>query len=313
MKNILLFLLAVLFFPSETFAQCGNGIYFYKSTDFEADSNLSVLIDTADMVNPWQIAQPQKTILDAALSPTKALVTDSVNLLQPNDTSYATIVIPLVNWLWTYLHFRHKYDIDSLHQKAWMECSYDLGENWLLMDNIGFSSACDAALKYWYECVPDTFDYVEGPYFTGTTTEWKHSGYYWVWWLPERLDKIQDCTIPPDTLLVRFVFVNDSVQTNHDGWMIDNLEVFDVEPVGAVETTNKHHLEIFPNPARNQIRCVADNIVGVNVKSILGESMVVTTSESFQDIDVLALPFGTYILTATLSDGSVSRKMFVKQ
>src|SRR5262245_14212856 len=77
-------------FPGCYYHGCGqlaDSIYRFDRT------YLNLTIDTGNHQNQWQIGRPQKSVFNSALSPEKALLTDSTGFIQPNDTSIVTLKI----------------------------------------------------------------------------------------------------------------------------------------------------------------------------------------------------------------------------
>lgn len=301
-------------------SQCplGTGEWIHSVQTFES-GNLEITIDANDTVNPWQIAQPMKLYLDSALSAPNALITDSVNVPTPNDTSYATFVIDSVDitWWWIYFRFKHKFDVDSLHQKAYLECSFDSGFTWKLLENTGGgSSVCDAEYRSWQYCDMYTSDLALGPYFSGVSNGWVESGYLFQWYFPVRTDDTDTlpCAIPPQVLMLRFVFVNDSVQTGREGWMIDDVELWNVDPGGFVSNTDTPELMLFPNPT-SDVLYVRNASVGLNytVINVNGKRVMEYGTATNNAIDVSLLPDGFYIIEARRGNDVVGRNAFVKQ
>jgi len=308
----------MLFGCGSSFAQCqlGTGHLYLGGSNFDAPG-FGIYIDTLSPNNQWQIGKPQKTFLNAAFSPNNALVTDTVNLPLPNDTSYATLVVPW-DWAYTYIKFRHKFDIDSSHQQAYLECSYDHGLNWLLMDQFmdGNGLGClDASERLWLDCDFDTTGLDQYP-FTGTSDGWHQSGYFWQWYNVVRLDEsdtLPPCVIPPDTLLVRFVFINDSVQSTHEGWMIDDLQVYQVEPGFGIDEVGAVDIALYPDPVTDEVTLTGDALpTHWWIRNLFGQR-VAFVDDGSRNANVSELAPGYYIVEVETATGAVGRKAFVKQ
>lgn len=278
-------------------------------------------IDPNDIVNPWQIAIPQKVILDSAFSLPRALITDSINLPQPNDTSYATIEIDSMGatwWGWghTYFRFTHKFDIDSLHQKAYLECSYDSGYTWRLLENAYGDGVCDAVTREWQTCDMHTSNLLVGPYFQGVSNGWEESGYRFNWFEVARVDETDTlpCAMPPTKVFIRFVFINDSVQTTHEGWMIDDIEIWNLFPGWHVKNTQLPKLQIQPNPTSGLLYIANQNdLVAYKIIDACGRIVLQTEKTFANSIDISSLQNGIYIIEAINDNDAVGRNVFVKQ
>ena len=77
---------------NNSFSQIDPGINLYAidSCHFESPCNLIVL-DTSIIGNIWQIGSTTKPFFNAAHSPTKAIMTDTLNVYPPNNQSYFDI------------------------------------------------------------------------------------------------------------------------------------------------------------------------------------------------------------------------------
>ena len=318
MKKILLAtFIACCSFQASAQCQLVNGQTPLGSSNFDSNTAYTVLIDTTNPNNIWHIGTPQKQFLNAAYSAVNALVTDTVNLPAPNDTSYATLIIPW-EWAYTYVKFRHKYSIDSIHQQAYLECSYDKGSTWYLLDSDGngLGGCEDAHYRDWQYCDLDTTGLDYNHPFSGTSNGWHQSGYLWEWFAVVRMneaDTVPPCVVPPDTLLVRFVFITDSVQSGHEGWMIDDLQVSMVQPGFGIDEVETMPIEIFPNPARNWITIrLPDAETAWWITNTFGQR-VMSISNGLRYANLSELTPGFYVVEAQSPNGAVGRKAFVKQ
>jgi len=297
--------------------QCG--IYRQSKDDFEIKDSIKVSFDTTNIHNLWMIGRPQKPVLDSAWSPVNVLITDTINPCKANDTSYATVTIPNVWNSFLYFKFLHKYDIDSVHQRAFLECSYDTGATWLDM-NFAQNGYPDAVWRNWMD--NDNVDFNmnevlnEKPSLYGTTNNWQVSGYYWQWYMPVRTDmgKIEG-SFPPQTVLVRFVFINDSVAVNNDGWMIDDMEVYYIEPCGGVNEPPVNISAIYPNPVSDVLYITSiSNTTEINISDALGRSIIaqkIAPSNSSISLNTSQLVPGIYFLS--LPGSAIENRIFIKE
>ena len=138
--------------------------------------------------------------------------------------------------------------IDIIHQKGFLQCSYDSGRSWLLMNNVLGDGSSDAVLRDWQQ--EDNIDFnmnsspgpvwflvqlVSGRYrdITGygfLRREWKlgEPGRHSL--SPSKL--ISSFCLPSDPRRRSFNLINNSVPVVNNGWMVDNLEVYYVEGCG---------------------------------------------------------------------------------
>ena len=62
-----------------------------------------------------------------------------------------------------------------------------------------------------------------------------------------------------DTVLYRFTFISDSIQSNKDGLMFDNLNLIDYAESITNLPANLFQSQAYPNPAKSQIIIDFDN------------------------------------------------------
>ena len=288
MKHLYLFLLSLL--PIIGHAQNG---YFRES--FEAPYNLHAdrfYIDTVNYPNNiWQVGKPGKTIFDSAFSYPNAIVTDTANVYPVNDTSVFTVKIETAYnnniGLWYLLQgfsFRYKLDIDS-GEIAKIEIATDSGKHWVnLLEE-------DTTYKIqWPMGKPD---------FTKSTDGWKVFDINMVKWVANSLLFDHQLVInrSRDTTYLRFTFISDSVQTNKDGWMIDDfyLQTF---AESITEVRNNSLLSIYPNPAgdyifikRNYGNTAAEELAIYNME---GKVVLTTKDIPTNGYIPISLPHGVY-------------------
>lgn len=243
MKRILLVLGLIMIFMSTSFAQLFDDWY-----DLHFDSQFGLQHLTIDTIsnpnNIWQIGAPQKTIFNSAYSTPNVLATDTVNEYPINDTSifYITNVASGGGFEWPHtvvLAGQYFVNSDTLTDYGKIEFSPDNGTTWIdmLNDTVG----------YWY------WNSYEKPTLTGNSNQWKS---FWVN-LAElgHYYGVQD----GDTILYKFTFISDGIQTNKDGLMYDDLHFEDwvegIEEVGYDLIKSK----CFPNPVKDELVISFDN------------------------------------------------------
>lgn len=181
----------------------------------------------------WQIGQPAKTVFSSAYSNPNVIVTDTLNLYPINDTS-SFLVKHIASFGWAVscpsvisISGLYSVDSDSLSDYGYISISTDHGITWFYGD----STFQDC---YW------SVDSIQ-TIFTGSSNGWRSFNYYIP--VPEPFSVIEG-----DTILYRFTFISDSIQTNKDGLMFDDLLIEDfTESVSEIENDNL--ISISPNPA----------------------------------------------------------------
>lgn len=225
-----------------------NAQWKYDTVSFEVPTS-KIIIDSLGN-HQWQIGTPGKQFFDSAFSGTKAIITDSINNYLPNDTSSFIYVIrnPYTQSCGTSMEFWHKYDMDTLTEKGVIEASYNGGKSWLIVS--------DTNGPYWEYYFQWEFDYhqasdvfIKHPLVTsGRSDGWIKSSFHWQWWVPVKADTI---IFNPDSLMIRFTFFSDSIKTNKEGWIIDEIVTIPEKPwlcSDIRENSTNILISIFPNP-----------------------------------------------------------------
>lgn len=202
------------------------------------DGNLSGFIcgelviefDTTHGANSWQIGQAQKTVFNQAYSLPNALMTDTMNFYPIHDTSILTVKVPvcgLSNYAQT-ISFYYKLNTDSLADYGKLEVSAD--------DGLTFIDVLKQWDDYGFFWIYDTLES-----FTGNTSDWTL--------FEICVSSLLDSFPYADTVQYRFTFISDGNQTNKDGWIIDDLFIY--EPDNIQELITNTGSNCYPNPTRD--------------------------------------------------------------
>ena len=283
MKNLLLTIGLIITIISTSFGQLFDDWY-----DLNFDSQFGLQHLTIDTVsnpnNIWQIGEPQKSIFTNAYSAPNVLVTDTINVYPTNDTSifYITNIAMGGGFEWPHtvvLAGQYFVNSDTLTDYGKIEFSPDNGTTWIDMLNDTVGS--------WY------WNSYEKTILTGNSNQWKYIwvnlaelGYFY---------GVQD----GDTVLYRFTFISDSIQTNKDGLMFDDFHFEDwvegIEEIGFDLIKSK----CFPNPAENTLTISFNNDNNfpfeVYVYNILGKEIYTSqTNSNTANLSVSGFNKGTY-------------------
>jgi hypothetical protein len=241
--------------------------------------------------NAWQVCIPNKTMLDSAHSLPKAIMTDSIGPYPVNDTSSFIIkFIPYAQCMCApVIGGYYRMDGDTLKDFGRIEFSLDYGNTWLdaLSDTV----------------VPQIWWITEKPVLTGRIHRWKHFFAY----LPYDLTG--------DTICYRFTFISDSIQTNQDGWLLDDLFLIDhIEGTREIESVDE--IDIYPNPAASMITVSGkfiNDCMEVSIYDIRGQlRLQQSLQKDKEDIDISNLSKGTY-LVKVLCNNRYHAKTFIKK
>ena len=241
-KRILLslFLAATLIFHAvTTFAQ---DVHFWANITFENNASL-VKIDNSQLDNIWQIGTPSKVVFDSAASVPFAIVTDTLNAYPPkNISSFEIKILPPPNSCWGtgYLYFSHKYDTRPGLDGGFVEIRYDDSLTW---KNIIFDDDPECGF-YTSDYYAPTDTIVGGiAAFSGDSDGWRGCGVEWIWQMGVK-------SFEHDSLTIRFTFKSEAGETNHEGWMIDDIYLVLLDCTGGILEGKQLNLPVnlSPNP-----------------------------------------------------------------
>ncbi len=211
--------------------------YFNYLISFDDTSQLfRVNIDSNNMNNIWEIGAPNKTTISYPLSNNNVIITDTEITYPTNNTSSFTITHiatqPGGFQFGNYASIGGSYFVnsDTLTDFGSIEISFDCGNSWVNL-------------------ITDTLYLNQGLYYLNTAKP-NLSGNSQGW-------KTFDVSVgkfglefniqPGDTILYRFSFTSDSVQTNKDGLAFDDLQFNDwTEGINLV--SNDFESVVYPNP-----------------------------------------------------------------
>lgn len=255
---ILIILLLILNISEKAYSQNN-----FDSVSFETPTS-KIIIDTLGD-NIWQIGTPTKVFFNSPHNGIKAILTDTVNSYPLNDTSSFVYVIrnPYTVTCFTSMDFWHKYDMDSLTDIGIIEASYDGGNSWVLAND----TIVNSSIFWWdYDFHNSNGNFAKHPLTTtGKSDGWILSRFNWQWWLPVKSDTIN---YPVDSLMIKFTFISDSIETNREGWIIDDIltESGDWQRCSDIKEIPNNILRIYPNPFSQQITIESNiNLNGSNI------------------------------------------------
>jgi hypothetical protein len=246
--------------------------------------------------NSWQIGSPDKPVFTGAYSVPNAIVTDTVNPYPVNDTS-AFIIKNMGNGDGFQYHHTvslqgsYFVDSDSLTDFGTIEFSPDNGNTWI--DLLGAE----------YE---ENIDWMYGkPVLTGNSSGWQTFG-----WNISQLSMVMEIG---DTILYRFSFISDGVQTNRDGLMFDNLRMQDYVE-GIEEIQNDNLIVVYPNPVADCLSIESINPGRTAAVTIRNEtSQLIYDNPVFNQstIDTGTLSNGVYFLEYREANSFCIKKLII--
>ena len=267
--------------------------------------------------NIWQIGTPQKVFFDSAFSAPNAIVTDTDGFYPENNLSWFQLELTRFTfddpYYWgsddIFFEIKHKFDTDTLKDGGYISVSWDHGNTWM---NIIKDYVYPEATPGWENenLYTENDTLFNGEYgFSGNSGDWITTWFAWHY-IPVRVE-------PFDTMLVRFNFISDTIPTEKEGWMIDNIRLYAVDIGGSVEEHANSYFSLYPNPI-NQTSTIEFNTfnhkVELEVFNNLGQRVFYdnyynTKSILFNRKD---LKPGVYILKMKTPDWEESKKILIE-
>ncbi len=291
MKKILTYLLLFMGLQSAM----AQGFPHDYIIDFESGIGY-ISIDTASNPNNvWQIGQPLKTLFDTAYSGTNAIVTDTLNPYPINDTSSFTLThVRSYKPLWGgntfYLNFWYKIDTDSAGDYGMVEMSNDGGMTWIdiLTQATNFGAQWIGPL----------------PSLSGQQAGWQYFSL--------EAGTLSYMGAINDTVLYRFTFISDSIQNNYEGWMIDEISIWD-DWEGLSQYPNDY-VSLYPNPSTGLVHLESNFLdlvdCHMHVYNATGELLLDKPYDGALNLD---LPNGTYYLRVFNGTGYVLKPFTISR
>jgi hypothetical protein len=215
----------------------------------------------ASLQNMWQIGTPQKPLFNQSYSIPNAIVTELTSYYTVGNHSWFDLYIGGFNTNWYYSHdlfidFRHKTDSDTLHDGGYITVSWDKGQTWMniLDDTISKQYFFVSPASNWgmwgntnlYTLADTLFNGEHG--FSGSSNGWVHSCMAW-YDLPVK----HPASFPPDTMILRFNFISDTIHHNKAGWMIDDIRIYAIDLGSGIKDPSEESIQfkVTPNPLKN--------------------------------------------------------------
>lgn len=285
-RSLLLLSLLIVIFGSAS----GQSYDYDCIVDFESNPCWGELrIDTSSSTGNWHICVPNKQTFDAAFSAPFAILTDSTGPYVVNDTSSFTIQLTPDNstcWCMPMIGGIYKMESDSLMDYGLIELSVDHGLSWnnILSDDV----------------IPEWSWHTPKPILTGRIPEWTE--FFAI--LPDIGSM--------DTLMFRFTFISDSVQTGKDGWILDNINLL-IHTEGTPEIEIHNEISTFPNPANNRIvisNSALHNGLSISVYNNLGQQVFSHPMQQVKtEIDMSQFDSGVYFVRVFGTNTNIVKKI----
>ncbi len=303
MKRLLLLILfSSLYFTS--FSQ-----FYYQYFDGADTSYLySIIIETdSSSSNIWQIGEPQKNIFNAAGTFPNVIVTDTVNPYPINNTSSFEFGVARTPWGFggiLALQWVQKLDMDHGLDGGLVEISLDTGATW--------SNVVNSPYTYnFYGFQAGNLDTLtNGEYaFTGTDSSWANV------WLCYDLNWLSTM----DSVMLKYTFVSDSLNSNKEGWMIDNFMGSTTLVHTVQELDQEEYLKVEPTLTSGRVNIhakiidefhIIESIQLINVEGRIVQEYGVVPTKFYVDID--HHPNGVYLLRINTNLKSETFKLILQ-
>lgn len=305
MKNAILILSAVLSFNFAK-AQIETTVGMH---DFELYMDLDVHIDTANPQNCWEVGTPTKTFFNSAYSVPNSIVTKLSGSYPAQSNSSWTLKIDAnaLSLTATYIEFWHKRDIDSTGgDLGTIEASHDGGLTWYTLTD----SSTNGGMNHWNNWATPNMLPLRGK------ENWSFERFTWQWYFPvianpgeNDIENMRGWPDTPDSLLVRFRFVSDTISTQNEGWMIDDL-LLGMWYASDLKEVRATTLKIYPSIASDELFIHSGmNNSPIFILNIMGEKISeIKPKAGTIRIDLNDLTPGVYFV----SQNGVPSKKFVK-
>lgn len=282
--KILFLLLIILLTTLQSYAQWTE--FVWDTITFEEPYEY-IVVDTSSQ-NIWQIGEPDKILFDSAYSINNAIVTDTLNCYPLNNYSYFDLYIGSFNINGypdnIFIEFKHKFATDTLKDGGFITVSYDNGNTWMniIEDTIYWDSNPKWENGNLYSTNDTLFNGEYG--FSGNSNEWIST---WFTWhnIPCNVKSTMD--LNGDTMIVRFNFVSDNIETNKEGWMIDNIKLYSVDLGGGINDSKVLDFKISPNPFNETAIIELDNYREVELSVFDIKGQLVRKSKYFNSQSII--------------------------
>lgn len=259
---------------------------------------IGVYIDSNNINNIWQVGTPQKTLFDSAYSASNAIITDTINPYPISNTSEFTFKTPtyIPNYGGIDISFWHKYDTDTLK---------DGGMVLVSIDNVNWTNLLNGPQIFFSDFLYSQTDSVASLNdvgFSGNSGGWVQSQFFYNGVYPEN-------GIQVDTLYLKFMFSSDNIDSNKEGWMIDDIHFWYNLGIGIEEQSNLNSMFVYPNPSNDIIYFSDRESSTYSILDSYGRKLLTGFDSS---VDINALPNGFYHILFESANG-VKQSAFMKQ
>ena len=85
--------------------------------------------------------------------------------------------------------------------------------------------------------------------FSGSSKGWKYVELHWVWLMLTKRSTFENYGKP----ILRFRFISDNINSNKEGWIIDDIVFRGYDISGRVSELKDDKIKAFPNPTNGKV------------------------------------------------------------
>jgi hypothetical protein len=299
------FILICVFLIFNTFVYPQHTDIYFTNFNQPNSESASVYIDSSHHNNIWQAGNPKKYFFRLNHpTDTTSMVTLLTKPYPPSNTSIFTVVfkpdlLP-ENIEHFSLRFSYQIDTDTLSDIGYVEVSPDMGVTW---DNLSSSHSKYVIYRLFQNAEYDSF------YFTGRAV-FMHNA------MPNISFGIKGDFLKCNTLMFRFTIRSDSIDTNKEGWCINEVFLF-VTRGNGIDNQNKDNNKDLLCYYIDDNKSLFFKLQGSEIKEyrlydingkMVKESKVTASSATLSSEN---LPAGFYTLAVSNMKGKVFYKKIV--
>lgn len=290
-------LVATIFF-SITIASYGQFNYFINFENSWNEEQIKIELSN-NPLNPWMVGKPDKTTFTEAYSKPNAIMTDTLNSVQPNDTSIFYLYHERDNAAPFHifdLNFWFQMEGDSTDFGT-IEISPDNGFNWINV--LQQDTTYDIRWR------------AEKPTLSGSTNGWTEFSITMENWASTW--GVFPIPMTADTIIFKFTYITDSNITQYGGWIIDNFHVNDFWE-SVKESRLDDLISIYPNPANEYLYIKSKSSRNNSHVQILNNLGQVVYSKAFNEKETINVGFlknGIYYLKFTDFEFYTTKKIII--